>query len=505
MPDELLFRRTIHNFITYINAMKSITAAYRFPALLITILFFAGSSPAQTHAAKDLQDDFDLFRNALEEAHGGLYRYSDKAGMDNIFSGFRKKLQAPMTHREAIAFFARLLATTHDGHMRIEIDKPMLDKLAKAALLPFRVMIENDKLMVVTNDTPGNQDIIPGMEITHINGHNAKDLLQNMRTTIPGDGFIETGRTRRLERTFAQLYWLLIDTTSAFRVVAKDNNGKATTVMVDGVVTADREKNASLNPVNAVIRKNMAALQRSTEVISLRWINDHTACLRISSFDGENFYATLDNAFKELEKKQTKVLLLDLSGNGGGVDQYGAYLVAQFMDKPFRYFDRIHLRTINPSFNPFPASSLEDLRNGTVKDPKGGFLATATLHPGVGQQQPGNHPFRGRIIVLQNGGTFSTAADVCALLRHLTKAVFVGEETGGGYEGNTSGSGARLVLPHTKLAFNIRLYDYYNAVGPARLAGRGTMPDHEVPVRVADLLKGVDRQWEKALEIAGNK
>jgi C-terminal processing protease CtpA/Prc len=324
-----------------------------------------------------------------------------------------------------------------------------------------------------------------------------------MRGTIPGDGFIETSRTRRLERTFPQLYWLLADTASTFRVVAKDNNGKTITAMVDGVVTANREKNATANPVNAVIRKNMAALQRSADVISLRWLDNNIASLRISSFGGENFYATIDSVFEQLAKKQAKVLVLDLSGNGGGVDQYGAYLVAQFMDKPFRYFDRIHLRTINPSFTSFPASSLSQLQNGTVKDPNGGFLATATLHPGVGEQPPGRHPFRGRLIVLQNGGTFSTAADVCALLRHLAKAIFVGEETGGGYEGNTSGSGARLVLPHSKLTFNIFLYDYYNAVAPARIAGRGTMPDHEVPVRIADLLKGTDRQWEKALEIAG--
>jgi hypothetical protein len=478
------------------------TTARYFITLLIAILFFVGPSRGQTHTSKELLEDFDLLRNALENAHGGLYRYTSKTSMDSIFSDFRKKLQAPLTHREAIAFFARLLAKTRDGHMRLEMDKPMLDKLAAAALLPFRVMTENGRLMVVTNDTPADPNILPGMEITSINGHSASDLLQNMRGTIPGDGFIETGRTRRLERTFAQLYWLLIDTASAFRVVAKDNSGKTITVMVDGVVTANREKNATSNPVNTVVRKNMPALQRSTDVISLRWPDSHIASLRISSFSGTNFYATIDSVFEQLEKHQTKVLLLDLSGNGGGVDQYGAYLVAQFMDKPFRYFDRIHLTTINPSFTSFPGSSLTELLNGTVKDPKGGFLATAGLHPGVAEQPPGKHPFQGRVIVLQNGGTFSTAADVCALLRHLTKAIFVGEETGGGYEGNTSGSGARLVLPHSRLVFNIYLYDYYNAVAPARIAGRGTIPDYEVPIRIADLLKGLDKQWEKALEIA---
>jgi hypothetical protein len=81
------------------------------------------------------------------------------------------------------------------------------------------------------------------------------------------------------------------------------------------------------------------------------------------------------------------------------------------------------------------ASTFDELRNGTAQAPGGGFLVLPTPHPGVAEQKPAAVPFLGRLAVLIDGGTFSTAADVCAQLRSRTQAVFVTEETGGAAEG----------------------------------------------------------------------
>lgn len=44
------------------------------------------------------------------------------------------------------------------------------------------------------------------------------------------------------------------------------------------------------------------------------------------------------------------------------------------------------------------------------------------------------------------------------------------------------------------------MYGYWNAVRPAP-GGRRTLPDHIVLLRTADMLRGVDPQFEKAVEI----
>jgi hypothetical protein len=137
--------------------------------------------------------------------------------------------------------------------------------------------------------------------------------------------------------------------------------------------------------------------------------------------------------------------------------------------------------------------------------PDGGFLVLPTLHPGVAEQKAAASPFLGRLAVLIDGGTFSTSADVCAQLRSRTQAVFVGEETGGTAEGNTSGLDAQVVLPNSGLKLKVMMYGYWNALGPLQPAalqrGRGTLPDVAVVRTVADVLAGVDSAAQEAVAV----
>jgi C-terminal processing protease CtpA/Prc len=457
---------------------------------------------AQTLTPPELQSDFDLLRSALEEAHGGLYRYATKAEMDKTFTRFRGQLNNPLTQYQFIAILSELLADTHDGHMRLEYDGNTTAAIVKAKLLPLRFLMEGTAFRVALNGTDDDATISPGMELVNINGHSAMDLVKSFLPKLPADGFIGTGKKRRLGNDFATLYYLLIDTSSVFDISVKDGKNNIIRTTLSGVLISDRQTNERDNPVNSAVMAGMTKIRGGAENISLRLQEDASiATLRIRSFDGNDFYTKIDSVFYALHEAKTKSLILDLRGNGGGVDMYGAYLVAQFMSKPFRYFDRIQLPVIKPSFTTWTSRTLEELQQNTIAGPNGGYLATPALHPGVGEQLAGKNPFRGKLMVLIDGGTFSTAADVCALIRHLTKAVFIGEESGGGNMGNTSGLNAQLKMPHSKLSLKIHVYDYYNAI-VTKSKGRGTIPDYPVIMTVDDVSKGIDRILEKAMEVA---
>jgi hypothetical protein len=362
-------------------------------------------------------------------------------------------------------------------------------------------MIEKEKLMVLFNDTPDDQTIQPGMEITAINGHQGADFVKLFMSKVSGDGFNETGKRKKVERGFGAFYWILIRDDSVFTVTTKNSSGKNLSAVLNGVSMDDREVNSAANPVNSAMNKMMKVMNGSTKNISIRFENG-IAALRIKSFTGRNFYYEIDSVFRQIRDLKAKSVILDLRGNGGGADRYGAYLVSQFRQEPFRYFDHIRMRSINPSFTEMRADATNDFRTGTVADGNGEYLLTPRLHSCIAEQKPGKLPFTGKLIVLVDGGTFSTAADVAALLRSLTTAVFIGEESGGGYEGNTSGASARFIFPNSKLMLNVTLWDYYNAVKPAKNKGRGTIPDFPVPLTMNELLKGVDSQWEKAVQVA---
>jgi C-terminal processing protease CtpA/Prc len=342
------------------------------------------------------------------------------------------------------------------------------------------------------------------MEVVEINGRKASDILDRILPKLPGDGDIETGRQANLQRNFARYYWAFIEQAGDFTVRARTATGNSVTAKLAGVMEADRTKNQ--NPLNAEVRANLDKLQWSRENLGLRFLKDpEIAQIRIRGFGGQDYPQWIESTFKMLREKGTKALILDLRGNGGGADMYGAMLVSYLTDKPFRYFDHINVKTIQPSFKEH--SDWRSEREGWLRErmdtnPAGGYFVNAKGHPGVTQQQSGKYPFMGKVLVLIDGGTFSTAADFCAVTHHLKRATFIGEETGGGYYGNNSGLQTIVTLPNSKARVRLPMYEYWNAVPGYDGKRRGTRPDHVVGTKVTNLLRGADEQLELALKIA---
>jgi C-terminal processing protease CtpA/Prc len=479
-------------------------------ALLICGLLLLASPFAVTQSRElqlaQLQEDFDVLRRAVEEAHGGLYRFTPKPDLDRAFAAARAKLTPPMTRIAFAAVLSEALAAVRDGHTRLEYDDATVSAMASAPMLPLRVSHESGRYVVTSNDTQSDSTIQPGLELVSINGQPMAAIVAAIEPKLSSDGFIETGRTWRLARGLAQYYWLYVERSSTFTIVAQPKEGRALTATLQGVANADRTKNT--NAVNAMMSAAVARLDGARDIVSLSFPNaGAVGLLRIRGFDGAPFVASLDQAFATLREKGSRGLILDLRGNGGGVDEYGAALVSHLVSTPFRYFERIKVTTIEPSFATWKPSTFENLKNGTIPATDGGYLILPKLHPGVGEQKPATTPFLGRLVVLTDGGTFSTAADVCAQLRARTQAVFVGEETGGAAEGNTSGLNAQIVLPNSGLKLKIQMYGYWNALGAPRadaraaLSGRGTIPDVTVVRTVADTLAGRDEALERAIAI----
>ena len=480
-------------------------------SLMIPLLGIASFKISRTSVASaaaltptEIQADFDLMRKALEEAHSGLYRYAAKAEMDRMFDAQRAKLNRPMTKVEFLAVIAETLMHIRCGHTGVSPDAETQAAIASAAKFPLRVLLEGRRLMVLFNDTPDEQTIRPGMEITEINGRKVGDIIDRILPKLAGDGDVETGKLFQLQRGFARQYWMYVEQTSEFTVKARDAAGKTVTAKLAGVADADRAKNQ--NPVNADAQAKISQLEWSRDNVAMRFLKDpEVAQIRIRGFGGNDYPQLIEEKFRTLREKGTKALIIDLRGNGGGNDMYGAMLVSYLTDKPFRYFDHINVKTINLSFKEYsdwPTGRESELHERLDPQPTGGYLVNVKGHPGVAEQPPGKYPFLGKVMVLIDGGSFSTTADFCAVTHHLKRATFIGQETGGGYYGNNSGMQTILTLPNSKARIRVPMYEYWNAVPGYDGKRRGTRADYVVETKAAELLRGVDAQLEMALKLA---
>ncbi len=130
-------------------------------------------------------------------------------------------------------------------------------------------------------------------------------------------------------------------------------------------------------------------------------------------------------------------------------------------------------------------------------------MRLVTAHPGLQVQQPAKHSFDGEALVLIDGWTFSTAADVATVAHHNSLATFLGEETGGGYDGNTSGMTEQRSMPNSGIAYSVPKWMYTTANLGHSHFGLGVPPDHALRATVEEALAGRDPGVERVLELIG--
>jgi C-terminal processing protease CtpA/Prc len=183
--------------------------------------------------------------------------------------------------------------------------------------------------------------------------------------------------------------------------------------------------------------------------------------------------------------------VIDVRGNGGGSDDFGKLLAAHLLEHPFDYYAALEINA--PSFSFLRYTNQPDWRMPEDRvRPNARGVYDVLGHPNLGLQQPVVPVYGGAVTILIDGGSFSATGEFTSVIHHAGRATFVGEESGAGYYGNTSGPSALLTLPHTGVRVRIPFMRYSSAVSGYAPEDRGLIPDHEVTPTIDDLLAGRD-------------
>ncbi len=434
-------------------------------------------TPAPVFSPVQLAEDYQVFCSALREAHAGLYRYTSRAEMDALLAKGAAGIRKSMSELEFFRFLSPILANIKDGHTKLHRQNWPNDWYAfhQTGLFPLRLYIRDGRAFV----TGGG--IEAGAEVLKINGKPLSSIIRKLSGIVLADAGSQSARFRELEKFFAGYYATFFGPRSEFEIQYKEVMGKRVTRKLGGITVAQ------LPPLPAP----------DTPAFRLSWPEEKTALLRISGF--HEMPGGMPAAFAEIRSKGADRLIVDLRNNEGGTDRLGVQLLSYLAKRPFRYYQKLTVAGIGPysfaQYATFPPE-MEYLKK-FIQKVGDEYLFTAS--EGLGEKPPAaENVFNGKVCILQNGSSFSVSGEFAAAARAMGIKT-IGEESGGGRTGNTSGGFAIVTLPHSKLTLAVPLLGYYMH---AAEAGPGGVPaDVTVLPTVRDVLEGRDVVLQEALKL----
>jgi hypothetical protein len=404
-----------------------------------------------TYSVEQLQQDFRQLRKAMESLHPALYRYTGPTEFTHFFDNQYQLIDRRMTMEEFYRIVTPVVAKIGCGHARVHAPDGYW-RSAPEGLFPLRLVFLQSNTFVVgayVVDSP----VPPGSEVVAINGVALFDIVERLKEFIPADGFNESWKISRVNKKFAYLYALVFGYPDRFVVEFR----------VPGETEAQQ---AVLVPVSA---EAFGATEHDVLDLQFEITDDgRTAIVTIKSFayydDRGEFYSFVDDAFFVIHQRGVENLILDVRGNDGGDPFCTTRLLSYIESRPVQYFVRGY-RQYNDFARPIPVAP---------------------------------NRFDGNLLILIDGGCYSSTTHLCAVLQYNDIGTFVGSETGGTYTCNDASKS--IILKNSRIDINMPRMSFTAAVSGMSMS-RGIVPDHPVEPRIEDLLEGRDTAKEFALEL----
>jgi Peptidase family S41 len=422
-------------------------------SLIVFLLYSCSATrkydPSGKYPKEALQQDYSLLRVILEKKHPALYWYTPKDSMDYYFDKGYNAIQDSMTELQfGWKILAPLTAEIHCGHTGFGMSKnwERFIKGRKIPSFPLELKIWNDTMVVLADLSRNDSDIKKGTIITSINGLRSNQIIDIMLDYMVEDGYSENVNYIRLSTDFPYFYRNIFGLYKTYSVGYIDSAGGNKFVQVPYFNPAREDSLAKAKKISPR-REHFNRRKRLERLRSL--VNDTTFDLMtLNTFSSGHLRHFFKKSFRELKKNGSKNLVIDLRANGGGdVNEY--ILLTKFLRKtPFKVADSVY--SISKNFTPYTRHITSGFFDNigliflTHKEKDGnyhfGYWERHMFRP-----KRKNH-YNGRIYILVNGLTFSASTLFCNAVKGQDNITLVGEETGGGWYGNSG-----IIIPDIKL------------------------------------------------------
>ena len=235
------------------------------------------------------------------------------------------------------------------------------------------------------------------------------------------------------------------------------------------------------------------------------------AYMKIRGFSGGKYGPFYQDVFDSIQERNAQNLIIDLRDNNGGSLQEISVLYSYLVQEPYKFINeaevnsRIHtLKSMISNGNPtggnifnalfVPVFGVRDVFKTHKED---GKLYYRLKQSKV--EEPKENNFKGTVYVLINGSSFSASSVLSTNLQATQRATFIGEETGGAYNGTVAGKYKIVKLPASQIRLRIGLMQIET---PYKVEpdGYGVKPDVVIEPTLEEINNGKDLALEWILE-----
>lgn len=475
-------------------------------------------------AVKQLHQDIEFTRRKFQRLHPKLDYYISAEKLNFKFDSLKNSIKTTLI---PLAFYKKLspvVAAIRQGHCYViapekQYTKKETKSLTKKGVGPFSQFdftYYDDKLYVVKNKS-NNKKIIPGTEVQSVNGIKPPELLSEYDNYYSSDGFNTSFKKEAAANRFVRYFTIENGIKDSLLYVFKYNdsikNITIKRVKSDSLnqktkkashkkVIVDRDKQRMINKKKRINGFDKSA---NTFIRELKYVSKDSsiALLKIRSFTKGHFKQFYRQTFAEIKKQNCKTLIIDLRNNGGGRLSEIIYLYSYLADSTYTFLQKSEVvsrgsliegayfnkgnfavKMTKTLFSPIAYGYLLL----TVRTDKNGkkYISTAT-----NPQKPKPNAFKHKLYVMINGGSFSASSIISSNLKGSKRALFVGQETGGDFNGTVAGFMPIFELPNSKLKVRIGTI-HFAPFYQNQLHGRGVFPDIEIQPNVEDRIKDND-------------
>ncbi|MBC7861675.1 MAG: S41 family peptidase [Bacteroidia bacterium] len=435
------------------------------------LIFSASGFFGQNISKKDALTDLHFLNEAVINGHPVNYAEKGKFNINNLIttvSNLKEDSFSVIAYRFYLGNALQQIGCVHTSIVK----NPLLEKQRRPVYFPLKVVCLNGKLYVAGQST-GKFKEIEGKEIIAVNTEPAEKIVASLLSYSASDGGGTAFAKESVNRILPALLSLYFNYSKEYSVKFTDRE----------IVLAESEKNTASV---AGISNAVSLLENNT---NRYYIKDSIAVIKLTGFSKSDV-SFFNKVFQEIDKTKIKNLVIDLRGNTGGNRKAAVSLTKHLVDSAFSY------SILQPK-----------LKTGKYLNGKGKFfLFLSKLKYNVGdifkgrktklgrefryKYSPAKNPFNGKVFVITDGLTVSASTMVTSWLKQSGKAVFVGRQSGGGFNGNNGGSFPLLTLPFSKTV--IKFPAYRLILDPNSKQTDGIIPDFVIQTTISDLINGVD-------------